>query len=419
MKIKMPSFEKYAVWLIFLFYTSTNSFWAYRLFHDSNAFAAIACIIPILCFLVCFYSTHRKISLGLLMMVLSIYLVIIITSSLSIKMILFYGMCTIMMLDSRIAEKPSYLKCFYYFSLFFAVGSFINLFMPSLYRTIILPAFSGSSQYSRLVRWSNRATYFIIPGFANQTSFNVCHFVYGIGYILCGHYVYGAKAQRKWAIVVILFLCLILTNKRAHFIFLFFALAITYYCSSESKLKGKRFLILIVIGIAFLGIMLFLVPRLNIGVFNKFNRMLTALENDEDVLSGRLLLYDLAVKYFLQHPLLGIGWEGFRRITELGLEMQTHNIYLELLCETGIIGFSVFGCFFIYALWAALKNCKLARTDQSRFTASFCLFMQLFFLLYGLSGNPLYDPPYYIPYFLICTYTFSQRECLTKGDKCK
>lgn len=46
----------------------------------------------------------------------------------------------------------------------------------------------------------------------------------------------------------------------------------------------------------------------------------------------------------------------------------------------------------------------------------FSLFLQLFFLIYGITGNPLYDFIYYMPYLFACAYTFSLYGALTRGE---
>ena len=403
----MHTFEKCAVFLIFLFYASTNSFWGYRLFHESDIFAAAACLLPIFLFAVYYCRTGLRIRVTTAVLILAMYVVIVLWSSFNLKCVLIYGMCVVLLLDSSISDTSDLLKKFYLFSLLFAVGSFIYLFLPALYRSAILPFFSGSSQYSRLIRWTRRTSYYIVPGFANQTSFNACHFVYGIGYLLSCR-IGGKKIEsKKWLVFIVLFMCLVLTNKRAHFLFLFLSLAIAYYATGDSKQKGKRILILVLIGFVLLIILYYLIYKVNIGVFIKLRNMFSLMNDDEDVMSGRNVLSGIAWETFLQNPLFGIGWEKYPSMP-VSRGMHTHNIYLELLCETGIVGFTVFAAFFGYALYTAFRNCRRAKSQEEKTSASFCLFMQIFFLLYGITGNPLYDPPYYIPYFIICAFSFYQ-----------
>ncbi|MBR3016470.1 MAG: O-antigen ligase family protein [Clostridia bacterium] len=405
MRIKTRTFEKCAVFLVFLFYASTNSFWGYRLFHDSDIFPAVACLLPIFLYFIyyCTAGLHTRNTAACL--IFALYAVIVMWSSFNPKLILFYGMCVTLLLDSSISDTTGLLKRFFLFSLLFAFGSFINLFLPALYRSVILPFFSGSSQYARLIRWSNRSIYFIIPGFANQTSFNACHFVYGIGYFLCCRIGGGKIGFKKWVILGLLSICLVLTNKRAHFLFLILSLAITYYATGDNKQKGKRILIVTLIGIVLSIVLYYLITRVNVGVFIKLNTMLTRMADDEDVTSGRSAMYAAAWKYFVQNPLFGIGWEKSPVIIPELRGKHVHNIYIELLCETGIVGFTVFAAFFGYALYSAIRNARKAKSQDEKTSASFCLFMQLFFLFYGMTGNPLYDPPYYIPYFIICAFS--------------
>ncbi|MEQ1922728.1 MAG: O-antigen ligase family protein [Pyrinomonadaceae bacterium] len=77
----------------------------------------------------------------------------------------------------------------------------------------------------------------------------------------------------------------------------------------------------------------------------------------EDITNGRLHFWSVAIQIFLDHPILGAGldafgvaftkhdtWHGIFRVE------QAHNEYLQILAETGIIGF---GCIaaFIYLLF--------------------------------------------------------------------
>lgn len=404
MKIKSYTIEKCALFLVFLFYISTNAFWGYRLFHESNIFPAMASLLPIFLFIAFYFITGFHIRIPATILTLAIYAVTVIWSGFDPKMILFYGMCATMLMDSRISDTSDWLKWFYLFSLLFIVGSFINLFMPGLYRSMILPAFAGSKSYEKLLSWSRMGATLIIPGFTSQSGFNAPHFVYGIGYILSCRIVEKVGFKR-WLIFGLLLVCLVLTNKRAHFLFGILSIAIAYYATGEKKYRSKRFLILVLSGIAGLIVVYFLITSVDVGVFRKLNLMLTQISDDEDVTSGRIELYAVAWKHFLQNPIFGIGWEQYPFLPDGLGEMHTHDIYLELLCETGIVGFTMFAAFFGYSLYTAFRNSRMAKSKEEKMSASFCLYMQLFFLLYGITGNPLYDPPYYIPYFLTCAFS--------------
>ena len=410
--------EKFVIIWIFFFYSSSNSFWGHRLFINSNAFAAFAALFPAVLILYILLRQKIRMKKDLLFFSVCLFAVIAISSGFGAKYLLYYGLCILLLFLSDIAEYRSLLKLFYFLAILFTIGSLINLLLPSVYKAIVLPAFSGSTQYARLAKWANRSQNKIIPGFANQTSFNACHLVYGIGYL--GNKLIIKKRLRfkEWIILALFVFCLILTNKRAHFLFTMLALVFCYYFTAENKNKGKRLLAIALGGTLALLLLYYLINHIDAGVFRKLRETLIKYENEEDISSGRVYLYSLALKYFNQHPIFGIGWEQFRLLPEHSNPISTHNIYLELLCETGIIGVTVFLCFFVKAFRTAILNWKNRTDGETGFYAAFCVFMQLFFLLYGLTGNPLYDPPYYFPYFLICAYTFSFDRFLSNPANC-
>jgi O-antigen ligase len=88
----------------------------------------------------------------------------------------------------------------------------------------------------------------------------------------------------------------------------------------------------------------------------------------------RFILWDLALKFFFQNPVTGIGLGQFSKLSTIGLQPKyqifylvianigTHNLLLSYLSETGIIGAICF-LFFLYAsLKLAWLKFKLSTT---------------------------------------------------------
>ena len=120
-------------------------------------------------------------------------------------------------------------------------------------------------------------------------------------------------------------------------------------------------------------------------------------------------MWAIAIDYFKQNPIIGLGWGRFSAVNLH--EWKAHNIYLQLLAETGILGFVVFAFFFISTLingWQYLKWIRIngkTMDGNEELHMMFSIAMQIFFLLYGITGNPLYDKETYVPYYMACAIT--------------
>ena len=146
-------------------------------------------------------------------------------------------------------------------------------------------------------------------------------------------------------------------------------------------------------------------------------------------LSGRTDLYEVAINLFKQNKLTGVGWGRFRSYT-LGfynvsdnISFATHNVYLQLLCETGILGFAAFIAATGSALvWGVKRYRRLLRSDPGgtdRWAGAIGIYLQVFFLAYCMSGNPLYDYNFLITYFIgiVLTLGLCSKEKQEKTDK--
>ncbi len=130
----------------------------------------------------------------------------------------------------------------------------------------------------------------------------------------------------------------------------------------------------------------------------------------QDITSGRLELYTIAWKAFLENPLLGIGWDQFHTLIPAqflalhGQEVEdVHCIYLQFLTETGIVGAPfliaplVYGYWQVCAQFARLKG----RRDLSQMLCVTSFLIQSFLLCLGI-----YDPNFQRVVFW-CFYTIA------------
>jgi O-antigen ligase len=237
--------------------------------------------------------------------------------------------------------------------------------------------------------------------------------------IMCTKHIFVVRAKPTpfgYIAIGITYLGLILTGKRAHLLFGTLAVVITYLRFYKRNAVAAIVKWCVIGGIVLL--LAYLALR-NTAIYGQVMVTLdrfSVSETDDlnDISTGRLEhLWIPGWQLFMQEPLFGIGWGGFNEITGY----NTHNVYLQILCDTGILGFSAFMLFFVGTFVTTYKYLKRENEQRNKqyFAFSFC--MQLFFLMYCFTGNPLYDTYTFIPYMIACAITHSQKFGESKAQK--
>lgn len=119
--------------------------------------------------------------------------------------------------------------------------------------------------------------------------------------------------------------------------------------------------------------------------------------NHEDYF--RLAIWQEAFKTFLQNPLYGIGAENFE-INIAGVTFVTHNDYLRLLAETGIIGFCSFA---IFSLHTAKIATSIRDNTDRKLICALILSMFVFILFHGYINFVPFHFAVAIPYLFYQT----------------
>jgi O-antigen ligase len=184
---------------------------------------------------------------------------------------------------------------------------------------------------------------------------------------------------------------LLLTQKRSFLIALFLAVYyVLFVYTDRSKYKkfARIFFVSILLIFLTIGVLLFVPSTRNV---------LERLFQDDDLLGARSVLYNTLIQWFQSNKLWGEG---------LGASQTTfgyggHNIYLQVLAETGIIGFSIFFIAFIGQMFSNVKRSTrffklFPQSKEEHFSLVFTIFMQAIILVYGLSGNPIFDYPFFL-----------------------
>lgn len=225
----------------------------------------------------------------------------------------------------------------------------------------------------------------------------------------------SAKRRSKYTnrlrliVAAMAFLAFLLNGKRGTLVWCIVAVILTWFVSTEKKSKFITRMIVI----ACVSVVLFQFAVENIPSLNFIVERFSELGSDNSS-TDRFAMWGLALLNFTRSPLLGIGFLNFREQYSTNLAAQfirdltdissyrrldAHNVYIQVLCEMGIIGFLLYISAVILLLKytiKALKHFSHTQNYQYKYAAMLSFCFQVFYLLYSLSGNCLYDMTFYL-----------------------
>ncbi|MDR0914916.1 MAG: O-antigen ligase family protein [Oscillospiraceae bacterium] len=290
--------------------------------------------------------------------------------------------------------------------LFGAMHVFFTLwfyFDKNFYLSYIYPTFTTLQKqhlYDQVV-YNGYAT-----GLADHYSANGIN----ISLAACVFYVCFFKTTKKVQKVAIALgfavalVTLFMTGKRGALVFALAAMLFTYVICNKDALNNKIIKLLLIVATSgvVVYLMSFYIPSIGATIERILQTIGMGQEVESDVSNGRFELYTYAWNMFLQNPILGIGWREYTNDVSIYYHddsalRDAHNVFLQLLCETGIVGFLVFVTLFVSAFVLTVYVIRQIKRCGNLFPAEYSTYMafsicfQTYFLLYCMTGNPLYD----------------------------
>lgn len=280
----------------------------------------------------------------------------------------------------------------------FAAGCYWQLFFPDQYYAWLFPLFGSTYQDSIRRQFTMHR---MCTGFTFQTAVSAQFIILGL---MAAIYLYSHNKSKRKKIIHILeigFLTigLLLTGKRSPIINLGAALIVVDMLTVKRSKKGNRILFIVLGIITILTALNLMAPFLSESR-NSLVRFLELTNYDDigEISNGRTTLYASAINEFLRSPIIGIGWGKYSRLYNM---TGVHNIYLQLLCECGLGGFIISVGGMIFTLLKTIKILKKqleANDEQVLILLKCSIFIQVYIMVYGLFGNPLYDQNYLLMY---------------------
>jgi len=208
------------------------------------------------------------------------------------------------------------------------------------------------------------------------------------------------------------FIALLLTSKRGILVANIGAIIIMYIYYSY-KVKGSKILSLAK-GIIVLTVIAIIGYFTVIKYFPDATRIINRFTNQTDLTTGRDEMYNILLnKYKEGNIIIGNGLFYSREILNIntGKTNDAHNIYIQVLIELGIIGF-IFFASIIFAIIKRIGKIKLISNNKE--IVLFANYYIVMFIIYGLTGNGLFDLSIVPLWLLSISLIFNDK--LIKGD---
>ena len=211
------------------------------------------------------------------------------------------------------------------------------------------------------------------------------------------------RSKKNFIKLLLSFIALLLVGKKGAVLFTVMSFMVTYVIINKEKISKKilNFIALSLGLILTIYIISSFIPQVTIV----FDRVTHTINSGGDLLTGRGQFNSLALRLWSKNKLFGCGWGNFSNYYQIELlntfktdYLDAHNVYLQLLCETGLVGAALIIGIMVYCYIGTLKT--LRNDTSNNIWVKFSFAFQTFFLLYCFSGNPLYDAQCYILYFI-------------------
>lgn len=258
--------------------------------------------------------------------------------------------------------------------------NFINIFNEH-----VLPNDILSSMYNN---YNVTGSFSGIAGdLPNIMFFSIMFFMY---YFIC----YLIDLEKKSLIISILgLISVFLCGKRSGLIILAISVFLIFLLNMYIEKKLNLKLLIVLLMICLLAIYILFFTRMGDLIVNKNSILI----KNGDSSNGRFDLIKQMIEIFKVNPIFGIGSLATRKYygSVLG-----HNIYIQVLSENGLIGLGALLYMLLNNFNYSLKRLRIIETKKEKEQCLFSIAIQVFFIIYGFFGNPLYGPVFLIPYII-------------------
>jgi O-antigen ligase len=184
--------------------------------------------------------------------------------------------------------------------------------------------------------------------------------------------------RKKWPYLITFLLgvlCTIVSGSRAAMITLI--LGMVAYFLLNSNVSWKKKMSILGSGVLFLALGSYMIisflPEQSIERMFNFS-------------DSRTEIWKYAINAFLANPIIGSGMNAASTFSRQSMDIPSHNVYLDILCGSGLVGIGVFIVFLV-------NNClRCQKKDKAFLYASALVFMLPLFFINGFNTSSFYLP---------------------------
>ncbi|MPM35933.1 hypothetical protein SDC9_82527 [bioreactor metagenome] len=273
------------------------------------------------------------------------------------------------------------------------INGFILLGLVHVFATIV-QFFSSATISSIAIKLLSPNSYLIsqsllnngaYAGLTDQVGINGFYITLSVLYWL---QVYKNKRSLKYLVLIgIMIFALILTGKRSMFLAVFIGFLLLSVSSGKINFKLKN-VIYSLLAILFIVYLFTFVPQANRLLIRVFGL------SGGDYSSNRFDMWDTLLSLSIKKPILGYGYWTSGSV----LGFTPHNAFLQILFETGMIGFILWCLILMKIVSITYKAYKSDIPQKYRY---YSLSVITSFSIWSLTGNPIIDTYPFLMFLLI------------------
>jgi len=285
-------------------------------------------------------------------------------------------------------------KIIKYFTLIHLLGNIFIFLLPPYIVEPILQLLLGDG-YS--VNYSWRAVSFMNAGLTSQPGMNAIFLT--ILSIVCMVELIETGKKKTWNYILLaLSIVFVLSTGKRSSVVAIPLVALFYLLSLHArKLRHLSVKAWCLIGMVLTGLVYcFVYLYNNSTLFDVLIEKTEKLSVEGNISNGRTELWTVALQTFESSPLFGAGLKSIYK----SIGVDVHNTYLQILAETGLLGFLIFSIALanLYSSGRRIAKRYISIGDgETKLTIGTGFAIMLYMILYGFVGNTFID---YLPLML-------------------